>query len=186
MSKDLEKGLGELIGYETPETRARRVRAIAEKIKHANLVHTEPKSEMTNMFPLDLDTPLATPKETPKPTPKVKKERTDKIYRHSMMMKHITRPKVNKEAILDYIKWHNEKFPNDNTEPEEGASPEQMKGLEERLAQSRAMTGDPQPVGMGDYYKSNTTPNEKKKQNYMKEVRKNELIKKSNREGKHG
>ena len=29
---------------------------------------------------------------TPKETPKIKKERTDKIYRHSEMMRYLTRP----------------------------------------------------------------------------------------------
>jgi len=60
-----------------------------------------------------------------------------------------------------------------------GASPEQMKGLEERLTNARAFTGDPQPVGLGDNYKSDLrTPVQKKRDEFAaKKLIKKEIVK---------
>ena len=42
---------------------------------------------------------------TPGVTPKIKKERTDKIYQHSEMMRYLTKPKPTEQEIQDTEFW---------------------------------------------------------------------------------
>mgnify|MGYP005817613393 CR=1 FL=1 len=49
-----------------------------------------------------------------------------------------------------------------------GASKEQMQGLEKRLDNARAFTGDPKPAGLGDNYKSDPRTQVQKKRDEFK------------------
>jgi len=91
MTRDYRKGIGGILSLGPEPTKPR-------------IIKSEP-DPYEDVFSLDAPVVL-----TPKETPKIKKERTDKIYRHSMIMKHLTRPpspytkEEKKKIIQDHYK----------------------------------------------------------------------------------
>ena len=103
MAKDIERGLGNLMGHEEPETRARRVRAVRDLIRRSasKVTHSDTSSlDLSSYYDMIYDPP----KETPKVTPKDKFGHT-KAQKDRMIFKQITKPK---EKYF-YEPWHNRK-----------------------------------------------------------------------------
>tara|TARA_R100001594_G_scaffold149371_2_gene206990 strand:- start:819 stop:1715 length:897 start_codon:yes stop_codon:yes gene_type:complete len=67
------------------------------------------------------------------------------IKKHNAVMKHYTRPKAKPMNVVSYVNKMNKLYNNADTTTldEPGATPEQMRGLEKRLENSRAFGYDP-------------------------------------------
>ena len=108
--RDTEKGLGFLLGHEEPETRARRVKEIGDRIKRMNRHSYRDISAADD--PLNLDTPLFTP--TPTVAPKVSpKKKPGKYYKNLIAQKWITRPKAKPMEVVDYVNTMNHLYSNE-------------------------------------------------------------------------
>ena len=86
MTRDYRKGIGGILSLGPRATKPR-------------IIKNEP-DPYDDVFSPDAPVVL-----TPGVTPKIKKERTDKIYQHSEMMRYLTKPKPTEQEIQDTEFW---------------------------------------------------------------------------------
>ena len=110
MIRDSEKGLGFLMAYEAPETKAQRIKEVGDRIKRMNRHSYRDISAADD--PLNLDTPVftSTPTVAPQETPKKK---PGKYYKNLIAQKWITRPKAKPMEVVDYVNTMNHLYSNE-------------------------------------------------------------------------
>ena len=110
MIRDSEKGLGFLMAYEAPETKAQRIKEVGDRIKRMNRHSYRDISAADD--PLNLDTPVftSTPTVAPQETPKKK---PGKYYKNLKAQKWITRPKAKPMDMVSYVQKMNSLYSNE-------------------------------------------------------------------------
>ena len=127
MTKDSEKGLGGLLAYEHPETKARRISELNKQIRGTVTPLSDIDIDVFSSLPLATEVNLeANTKVTPSvapPEPKRKRPTKGQIYRGAM--EHFARPKLteqekefwgawnNSEKMLKYVKKHTDAYAGD-------------------------------------------------------------------------
>ena len=154
MIRDSEKGLGFLMAYEAPETKAQRIKEVGDRIKRMNRHSYRDISAADD--PLNLDTPVftSTPTVAPQETPKKK---PGKYYKNLIAQKWITRPKAKPMEVVDYVNTMNHLYSNE-PEPTNQRTIEQLTALKnwsqgeadninkiKKMAWEESPTKSPQP-----------------------------------------
>ena len=129
MVKDSEKGIGYLIGYEEPETKARRVAELKRQFESSAPMPLSNPMDVFTSLPLATEVNLGTSNSlaTPEITSPVKSKRKGptkgQIYRGAMA--YLTRPKPseqekefwgawnNSDKMLKYVKKHTDAYAGD-------------------------------------------------------------------------
>ena len=128
MIKDSEKGLGGLLAYEHPETKARRISELNKQIRGTVTPLSDIDIDVFSSLPLATEVNLeANTKVTPSvapPEPKRKRPTKGQIYHGAM--EHFARPKLteqekefwgawnNSEKMLKYVKKHTDAYAGDD------------------------------------------------------------------------
>ena len=147
MIKDSEKGLGGLLAYEHPETKARRISDLNKQIRGTVTPLSDIDIDVFSSLPLATEVNLeantkVTPGVAPPVTPKRKGPTQGQIYRGAM--KHFARPKLteqekefwgawnNSDKMLKYVKKYTDVYAGENkpaTDAPKKSMPDQLKAL---------------------------------------------------------
>ena len=169
MIKDIEKGIGNLLGYESPETKRVRDLYYLDKVKR--IIEGPPTVQPPRPTPSE-KIPHVSLKTTPSLSPSVNTKEAE-VARGAM--KFIRRPKVKPMKITDYVNKMNHLYSNE-PKPTNEKTIQQLEALKK--------WSQPTPVGLGNKYKSNIrTPVEHKRQEYKAKVEANKTKIETNKGG---